>query len=584
MKKVLVIFIVFCTLFAFLVPGVLADAGSKSEVMKDLEGSTIGGRVFSAADYPANATGQIQLIGIGEVGFSDSDRDRWALYLYLYNPHGLFIDWSAKNTVQMAVATTEAGNPSLWEKFDLELVSSSTETDMINRFVKVKVVDHRSAVDMRTMAQRLTATRQYWISGIELTKAGAGLPTDYSIGCCCTVTGEGDEQETKIEDITVISLNPVQSYYRTDEYRDGHRWQINFCYFTVPNSVWRAYDYLYSVRAEWRQMQTQPMIITNDETLYNSLKQEVWPGPYLDNDGKLLPYTRYYLYTGKNQIYTPSTGYTYTYRWAYPTIKNAVCYDSIDQLRWLFRSSQAAMTLGTGDISSADLLRYINTSSFADLFTNPEEPITSHEIVFDEVFPVTNYADNNGIIKTLFKKWLTGVDVDTVYDRPCIESFERKLTMSADEIMTAYGFSNQEDAAKFLAAVNSAATNNSTVVLMRYGYTDYWAEFLDTSPVIEGQAYVSSQTVYADFDVIQLTFAKDAVQVVIPVSSDPQHVTTEIETPQTDGYDFSLPFAGLGDRLAKIGKVLLYSILAILILLVILIVTRVVGWFGSSRK
>jgi hypothetical protein len=47
----------------------------------------------------------------------------------------------------------------------------------------------------------------------------------------------------------------------------------------------------------------------------------------------------------------------------------------------------------------------------------------------------------------------------------------------------------------------------------------------------ENEAYISTQTVFFDFDIIQLTFAKDGVFTVIPVVSNPIDIVNDIVPP-----------------------------------------------------
>lgn len=64
--------------------------------------------------------------------------------------------------------------------------------------------------------------------------------------------------------------------------------------------------------------------------------------------------------------------------------------------------------------------------------------------------------------------------------------------------------------------------------------------FLWSDKKTEGQAYIAQESVFFDFDIIQLTFNKDEVYTVIPVVSSPIDVVNDITPPVNidDGMDW----------------------------------------------
>ena len=75
----------------------------------------------------------------------------------------------------------------------------------------------------------------------------------------------------------------------------------------------------------------------------------------------------------------------------------------------------------------------------------------------------------------------------------------------------------------------------------RFATSDYYsravdiiqpdAGFLGGDKKFKEQAYIAQESVFFDFDIIQLTFNKDEVYTVIPVVSDPIDVINDISTP-----------------------------------------------------
>ena len=67
---------------------------SKTNVLDDLESSTVNGHLFDITDYPYSEQRDIQLITMVEYcySFESSNLDHYGLYLYIYNPKNLDID------------------------------------------------------------------------------------------------------------------------------------------------------------------------------------------------------------------------------------------------------------------------------------------------------------------------------------------------------------------------------------------------------------------------------------------------------------------------------------------------------------
>ena len=102
------------------------------------------------------------------------------------------------------------------------------------------------------------------------------------------------------------------------------------------------------------------------------------------------------------------------------------------------------------------------------------------------------------------------------------------------------------------------------LVLFRFATSDYYAAPADIyeekfpHTTYTKMAYVAQQSVFFDFDVIDLTFNKDGVYTVIPVVSDPIDIVNDLTSPTDMGDD------GLG----ILGIILL--ILGVIMVLVVL--------------
>ncbi len=84
------------------------------------------------------------------------------------------------------------------------------------------------------------------------------------------------------------------------------------------------------------------------------------------------------------------------------------------------------------------------------------------------------------------------------------------------------------------------------LVLFRFATSDYYSApvtiinydaTLNSKKYIDGQAYMAWESVFFDFDVIDLTFNKDGVYTVIPVVSDPIDIVNDLTSPTDMGDD-----------------------------------------------
>ena len=90
---------------------------------------------------------------------------------------------------------------------------------------------------------------------------------------------------------------------------------------------------------------------------------------------------------------------------------------------------------------------------------------------------------------------------------------------------------NMQDVDSIRETYPDATDNDEVVVLFRFATSDYFSQaaviiepdagFLGADKKYENQAYIASESVFFDFDIIQLTFNKEGVYTVIPVVADP---------------------------------------------------------------
>ena len=94
-------------------------AYENTNVLDNLEGSTIGGKEFDIADYPHNDSGVPQIISLIEFCYSyyaDKQTD-FGLYVYVYNPQDMATD---RNKIQLTY-----GDKQSYSKYTLEFLNYS---------------------------------------------------------------------------------------------------------------------------------------------------------------------------------------------------------------------------------------------------------------------------------------------------------------------------------------------------------------------------------------------------------------------------------------------------------------------------
>ena len=115
------------------------------------------------------------------------------------------------------------------------------------------------------------------------------------------------------------------------------------------------------------------------------------------------------------------------------------------------------------------------------------------------------------------------------------------------------------------------------LVLFRFATSDYYAAPADIyeekfpHTTYTKMAYVAQQSVFFDFDVIDLTFNKDGVYTVIPVVSDPIDIVNDLTSPTDMGDD------GL-NILALIALILILIVVLVVLMPVLPYIAKGVVW------
>ena len=552
----------------------------QTNVMSNLKGSTIGGKAFDVKDYPHNANAKPQIISFVEFCYSyyAEKQDDYGLYIILYNPQDTAIDI---NTQRNKIQFTYGNKPS-YIKCTLSFLNYSTDAGIEGRFYKFKI--ELSASERADILKTLSPDeRVYTVSGIELsvkskviehTTAQTYTYKGFAVGYGSELA-ETDTLYCKVDGFDkYISLDVRSTYWRPDgTHEDLHsRDTLHSVYFAVPNSIVQEYGEMTGVHATWLNVQTAPIIVTGNKTVYNAI--EPYIGKHQDaGNSENYPENKtlnYAVVTDSDDSYY---GHGHYGRLAYNvwtttdsgSTKN--CYERIIfDLRYLFYADN-----GNADnyVLPAERLvgdekkgvkgwfetyteKYggekVNNRYSKDLFDSVDDEFTEVNITAKDEFKLSDVTTT-----THWWSWLFGPSKPTVTGSNTynISAIQKVTTKDFDDYSKAVFedkfYVDESDYDEFRQYVIESSAKNETVYLFRYYQSIYdsqearefkfiedWAlargtfgnyEELDTN------AYIAQMWVQLDFDIIDLTFTKDNVSTIIPVVMNPIDIAADADHP-----------------------------------------------------
>ncbi len=567
----------------------------KTNVLDDLKSSTANGKAFDILEYPYNEKGQIQVINFVEYcySFRANMRDNYGLYFYIYNPQGLNIATNSKaNKVQMAVSYDSEGKPNNYEKFSLEFCSKSEETNYKNLFYKFKLVDRK--INGKTFVERVNSNeRRYDVSGIELMTVGNSNATEYGVNGTYKFTGyaEGYGPDTSskntlasnVEYLETIELDVKHTFYRTKTSVKGagYQNQIDTVYFSVPNRFFETYGKLQRIKAEWYEYKTKDIVVTSNSTFYNKAQ------PYIGvQTGPITEYgmTEYNENIGISlgQNAGDAGGGMNMAKWGW-NLGTGYLHVPCDTLYYLFKVNNIeeydpyADIVSIGGVDSNALYEYIKNYNktykngrlpikdgtiSADLFASDIDDYRKLDTEYGKIQQGYSYYDFDADVDlqkltswqegnpSFWDNWVNWGLFDAMFGgvpqeegrtvSPIVTLKDSDLNGTNAEVSDRL-LVNANDVTTLKSYAQTAKRNDETVVLFRFATSDYYSAevdivelgegFLWSDKMTGGQAYRAWESVFFDFDIIQLTFNRDGVYTVIPVVSSPIDIVNSITPP-----------------------------------------------------
>lgn len=571
-----------------------------TDVLDDLEGVDLSG-------YEDMET--ISVISFNEFGYTKSDLSGYGLYMYVYNSTGNPIVNYSLNRVQISM------DGSKYDKYSMTVLDKNDE----GTIYKVKIaLTSDSGTNIKSFV-RGADERVYTVSGMEWATSMDGL-NDYAVSYKFKYTGfasfeEGTESTLSCtveqqDTVIITGLEDRQTVYRTDmdnQNMQSHN-QINSVYFSVDNYFINTYGKLQQIEAEWWEYRTTPIVVTNNEDMYNSLMiytnmySEENPAPAIRNDE----------YWGVGDWKSTSTGGygpLRSYNWTF-NIENYVSengngvqsFGLLNNLYWILNTDQWGVDLDNYVISQEKLAarRFDFEQSQRAHFSEEDNGYSYCLELFNEevgegrkagynrkIFDSSNPDDMIDFkeydpnyrgwdaFKNIFG-WEDDFDevLTDVSPIVLIDSSNSEYYLSgrneeiADKMLIAV-----EDVPSFKQYVQTSISNDGTVVLFRFANTEYYSNvahgYSPEDGWIEDIAFTAEENVFLNFDIMTLGFYDGFEYTVIPVVSSPIDIVSDIVGPVFPDLLPTLDGWGIMDYIyfavmvivAVIVLVVLYSIL-----------------------
>ncbi len=589
-------------LFSFLLPPTMSKVAraetalspqekyEQTDVMKDLEGATIGGKQFDLQDYPHNGKGKPQIVSFVEFCYSyyEEKQNDYAFYVYVYNPQDAVFDTDTeRNKIQLS-----AGKNGEYNKYPLEFVRYSETAGYEGRFYKFKVRLDDSERNMIWQSVEENK-REYRVSGIELSigKAaeeygcqqvytysgfahGYGSPLAINDTLSCTVDG--------LE--TYLTLDVQSTYYRPKgTHADGYTQDtLHSVYFSVPNEIIEEYGEMTAVHATWLNAYTAPMFVTGNKNIYDAILPYL--GQYVDGstikeyENTLFPYAIIATkavegFRDDNEMALMAGYYAYN---AYHDFGGNPSYDRyINHLNYLFYAGEGVDSADGYTLSAEAIIgdkkngvkgwletftdkfgdSLINNRYSSALFEKVDEKFTDKTITGDEEYELKDLTLSSDPWRWWLGQDITQIDCEKYSTVNAIQKVTADdFTLYSDKgVFCEKFFVDESDYNDFKSYVKAATGRKETTYLFRYHLSEYVSneatEYERTSTyyifqgnvgtykTVDTNAYFAQMWIQLDFDIIDLTFTKDNVDTIISVIMSPMDIAADATPPvstQTD--------------------------------------------------
>lgn len=568
--------IIISSIFFGVSGGLYAAAAETESFTDELSRITIDGKAFDEADFPAVADGQAEVLYFHELGYSyyGNAQSDYELIVYIYNPNQSSVIADIRNTIQM-----KTGSAARYEKYTLSLERSSTD----NRFFKFSV-KLSEAEKTEVLSSLDSSARRYEISSIELMysgfnatdiaieqtyifsgyEEGHGQTDDTELSATLNYTIEGGAETVPLE-VKHTTWRPEGTNGNSNYTQDS----LHSVYFAIPNEIDSKYDYLNSVHCRWLEAYLAPMIATDSTELIEAMRNLlIYNTGALSGEiivgGKPNAPTEFdfsqfnYVLLSDLEVYD---AWSHSYLPAYAFGKSA---DDFAKEKVIERIFLTLQTDDNGIVTSDKLLSAIQNEANYGYFSNnkavaakyPSYLFESYDTQFtDTVIEVgKGYTLNSEEIKANWWERFWGINhvenKQTFEDIQAIQEVEALTGNKATDCANYY--ISENDYSEFYEFYQQNK-NTATIYLLRFATSEYKSMQFEVDKhlgagvfkKVETNTYIAQESVYLDFDIIDLEYIKEDVSYVLPVSMSPIDIIPEL-TPPPDMYDESFFWYGVG--------------------------------------
>lgn len=603
MKKVVLIILVIMAISSLVLPVFAAPMPENNfdatNVLEDL----ISAENFDITQYPADDSGQLSILNFVEYCYSANpkNRDNYALYVYLYNPARINLD--PKNTVlsiQLGIGNAN-GNISDYNKYYLSFLNCSNG-DYSKLFYKYKVKGAEGLADKVDSKKRV-----YGLSGMEVLSITideypvenkyifSGYASGYG-----TDTNAESTLKSEVAELETVSLDVHSTYYNMGKSSPSSAVenQISTAYFAVPQYLFDKYGSLQRIKAEWYEYKTQPIIVTRKADWANDFQQYIAVSADRLNNPYMMTY-------GRHGMTAP-----YTYDWGYNI--SSYCETKTDKLYYMFYDNNefksdilyTGKTLidyihaynksfDTGVIDTRDGKRISNDLFLPTVDYGRKRGHNIKEFDAKDTFNMLKY-DSSSSFWGQFKSYFYGNNSSAQEIEPITVLGALDLIGKDDDISAKY-LINKSDLSAVREYQNSSSSllKPTKTVLFRFAATEYMSRQIEISKgttLNSDIAYMTQQTIFKNFDILQLTFAREGKYTVIPVVSNPIDITADGENPMPikEGFNWwIIVYIILGILLLIILWPIIGPILGAIVKLILFIIClpfKLIGYIFKSFK
>lgn len=531
-----------------------------TDVMDDLSG-------YDLSKYAGSNT--ISMIMLTEFGYQRQTMSGFGIYCYIYNDTGNPLIDYGRNMIQMSLDGEH------YDKYHMTILDKSDD----NKVYKIKISDKSQSGNSILADIVGHNTRSYTVSGMELLTS-KGL-VDYAVAHTFKYTGAASFDEdvastlqcvVEDQDVVVITgLEDRQTVYRTDmdnQNMNRHN-QVNSVYFGVDNAIIEKYGQLQQIEAEWWEYRTKPIMVLNNEDVYNELLSNI--------HGYIGSHNCNYDYAIEGDYYDEGNQFpnrTWMYNDWYstdPSIPDGQ-YLYLTSLPWIFATDYWGQDLDNylltedriqkyreeyekkGDFSDVDEFGFKyctdlfdedvgsgRTAGYNHKFFNTEDPnsminFTAYDPAYSGWDALKHLFGWNDDFEEVLKDQSPIVLIDsTEYAKYKSKSHEQV----AKELLIA-----DEDVAAFLSYAERCIEYDQTVVLFRFACTTYEAfpvraykysghTTIDHQvPLAKGTVgFSAEENVFLNFDIMTLGFYNGEKMTIIPVVSSPVDIISDVVGP-----------------------------------------------------